>query len=308
MVSRKQNPLAQFGQEAFDQTREEPKAVAVPKQSATPNQNDIQNKTLNAGMNKGIDVKTGQEVPVIDITASPKGQALQKQNLPAAEQQAALEAQKQQQALLARQQVAAPIAAQVGQNLPTVETPKIGKGIGGAIAEGGLKGLVSGAGTLALKAGQIGGAAGAVAAPATGGLSVPVVAGGAAAAGFVYGVYNELKSNYETDILASNTEYKKSRSQMTAIINAVNSGVEPNTNDAVAIFNLQLAEIDAQERALKAASGGIWDDKTKVAQVAIANFNQYERANMVRELQAAIMSPDPSKVISTPQETETTYG
>lgn len=137
---------------------------------------------------------------------------------------------------------------------------------------------ISGAGKGAA-IGAIGGAAG-------GSVVLPVVgtvagAGGGAllggvtgfATGFFGSIYSNLKSNAQKDIVANYVSYQDSLVNIKSII--ANAGRDPM--DALQLYQVELAKIDAAERRIKASSEAEWLSTSKKQLVKIQDFNLYQR-------------------------------
>lgn len=133
----------------------------------------------------------------------------------------------------------------------------------------------------------IGAAGGAAAGLLTGGvLSAPLAIAGAVG-GFGIGLYNALKGNAQQEVMADYVSYSDSLVNIKSII--ANAGRDPI--DALQLYQIELAKIDAAERRLKAADERKWLSTSKKQLVKIQDFNSYQREQTRQMLFAAIANP-----------------
>lgn len=174
--------------------------------------------------------------------------------------------------------------------------------IGESIIESLGQGVSTGAKGAAI--GAIGGAAGGtVILP---GIGTIAGAGGGAilggATGFITGffgsLYGNLKNNAQKDIVADYASYQDSLMNIKSII--ANAGRDPM--DALQLYQVELAKIDAAERKLKMSSEKEWLSTSKKQLVKIQDFNSYQREQTRQMLLTAIMNPNVIQNFDVPQD------
>jgi len=189
---------------------------------------------------------------------------------------------------ITEKQKAAMEAAALLLNKPSAEAEKIRNALVGGLNVGEVLG---GAGAKAA-AGAAGGAAGgAVAGIFTGGVaSLPLAAAAGSAGaigGFFYGIYSGLKDQSQKMIVAEYTSYSDSLTNIKSII--ANAGRDPV--EAINLYQIELAKIDAAERKLKKEDERKWLSTTKNQLIKIEDFNRYQRENTRQMLLLAIADP-----------------
>lgn len=183
---------------------------------------------------------------------------------------------------------------------PTPETQQIISAIQNQKAPSNIGGILAEAGTQA----AVGAAAGAAGGAIVGGVGAVPGAIAVGAGGFIRGVYTALKNDAQKNIVADYKSYQDSLTNIKSII--ANAGRDPL--DAVQLYQIELAKIDAAERRLKAQTEAEWKDTTKWQLVKIQDFNSYQRAETQRLLLAAIANPKVQQNFEIPAGTETTAG
>lgn len=145
---------------------------------------------------------------------------------------------------------------------------------GAALQEAGAKTAATAVGSAAVTA-------------ATGGAALPVAVI-ATVGHFGINLYNALKSNAQQDIMADYTSYTDSLMNVKSII--ANAGRDPI--DALQLYQIELAKIDAAERRLKMTAEKDWLSTSKKQLVKIQDFNSYQREQTRQMLFAAIANPN----------------
>lgn len=152
-------------------------------------------------------------------------------------------------------------------------------------------------------AGGVGTAATATALGASAPVSIPL-AGAAAVAGLVYagaGIIPEMKEQYKQNTKVEAKGYNLATEEMEAIIDAINAG-DPrvrNRQEAVALYNIALAKVEARERNLRLLGEKDWA-KAKDELIAIDRFNTITRPALDRALADALRNPNPNSIMNLP--------
>src|SRR3990167_318085 len=193
------------------------------------------------------------------------------------------------QDIQARQEQAK-VAQGVGRDVPIIsgEAPSTGELVRGALPDIGIGAgsALAGAGLGAVVCGET---------VATGGIAV--VAGSAILLAQSNRIISELKEEYQGLKTNEYVSFQGSSNALKTIIQQVDSGALAPI-DAVQLFNMELARIDKAERVLTGLEEKSWLGKNRKELIKITDFNRIHRENYIRELQSAIINPNPDRKVN----------
>lgn len=277
----------------IDPSTGKPSNPITPSASAYPQPDATQLKTDMAPRNMGIDVKTGQQVPVITMQG-PKEQTFQAAeaasptNLPALQQFQ----REQQTANFQNQPIIQPQPLGPDANKPQLNALDVGGVIGGAIAGG----------TAGASLGLLAGPAAPVVSPVLGVLGA---IGGATTAYF----YDQT-TDRKQDVKVGYAKFRGATSQMQKITNSVNAG-QMSQMQAQAEWENNYQRVLQAQRDLKIAASGMFGEKLARSldeQAKLETWLQYYDQYKL-EFNASLYNPNPSRIttnIEVPNEPDTT--